>query len=307
MPESLSLLDRYRALADGKALQILETNGGWIDFDPGHHPLMLANEWRVKPDTASGYGYYTDSAIISELQSLIAHCGVSPSDTLAGLLSQLSYIISGYTLQKQRLLAFEQGVLVDLTPDQLLRVGQAANVLLVDYEKGKRFQDIRLKVEAWDSAQPHYARAQELCTRLKLGPLGGDLIDILCSRVEADEKEKVEAAHSDASARIDLRRALVHLINACGGPRAIGLETNAALVEKAEAAAMTGGAKAVKELVDLRVAIIKLITAAGGHATAADSNDALAKAAIATASSVAASTRFVAAVTTATRALEEQS
>jgi hypothetical protein len=206
MPWNLTnLRDRYRALADGEQLQwtVLpyQLEPEWHDYHPEQKNLAINGlAWRVKPSPTSGYGYYTDSAIISELQSLVAHCGATPLDHLAGLLSQLSNIVAGYTLQKQRLLAFEQGVLVDLTPDQLLRVGQAANVLLVDYEKGKQFQDIRLKVEAWDSAQPHYARAQELCTRLKLGPLGGDLIDILCDRVEAAEKKKsAEAApHSPA-------------------------------------------------------------------------------------------------------------
>jgi hypothetical protein len=49
MTDTLSLRDRYLALADGKELQILDVDG-WVDFAPGRHPVKLANCFRVKPE-----------------------------------------------------------------------------------------------------------------------------------------------------------------------------------------------------------------------------------------------------------------
>lgn len=193
-PSSLSLRDRYLNLADGKTLQWQCPNSSeWVDYDPaGYNIASNIHAWRVKPEpSVSGV---VDNLTLRRLQELVAHAGAKPLDTLQGLLSQLSNICAGYTDHRKRITDIARGNLSSLTPDQTLVVGHAASVR-------------------------SYTRAQALCTRLGLGPIGGHLVDILCDRVEKDLglREDVRFANAKAGGAEALRSQLILLVKACGG------------------------------------------------------------------------------------------
>jgi hypothetical protein len=100
---SLSLHDRYRALAAGKRLQYLSGDGDWKDYDPLCHALNGASAWRVAPEETPSALYVANPATTHELAKLIVHCGCVPFNHLSGMLSQLSNICAGYVDQKREL------------------------------------------------------------------------------------------------------------------------------------------------------------------------------------------------------------
>jgi hypothetical protein len=156
---TLSLQERYKALAEGRQLQLEDGfDGRWVDYDARKHPLNLANDWRIKPNVVEGFTCNLE--LFDELKALVKHGGAAPFDHIGGVMSQLDNIVAGAAINARELDTLKQKVEAD-----------------------------KLKVEAYDYAQKEWERVQALCSRIAPDKCGHSVLTILCDRIEADERE----------------------------------------------------------------------------------------------------------------------
>jgi hypothetical protein len=154
---TLSLQDRYKALAEGRQLQI-DFDGRWVSYDASKHPLNLANEWRIKPNVVEGFN--CNRELWTAMCDLV---GRDPTGFVEG--SDISSVM--HQLRAR---------LDDMSKE-------------ITALKREREENLP-KVAAYDYAQKEWDRVQALCSRIAPNRCGHSVLTILCDHIEADEKLK---------------------------------------------------------------------------------------------------------------------